>query len=131
MFSSREEVRSPNSNNKRLTLFVSPGIPLSIKSHCMDLSEGRSKNLWESPPGCLMFSFTIQMEDGRTVPLLQYVISLAITEAIKDICDKEVILSCFWPVLELLIEIFVENGYSIITSLLVENSDQQLMLIYR
>ncbi|KAG6578991.1 Biotin--protein ligase 1, chloroplastic, partial [Cucurbita argyrosperma subsp. sororia] len=50
---------------------------------------GRSKNLWESPPGCLMFSFTIQMEDGRIVPLLQYVISLAIIEAIKDLCDKE------------------------------------------
>ncbi|KAE8650720.1 biotin--protein ligase 2 [Cucumis sativus] len=62
---------------------------------------GRSKNLWESPPGCLMFSFTIQMEDGRIVPLLQYVISLAITEAIKDICDKEglpyIDLKIKWP----------------------------------
>ncbi|XP_031390534.1 biotin--protein ligase 2-like isoform X1 [Punica granatum] len=48
---------------------------------------GRSKNVWESPIGCLMFSFTIQMEDGRVVPLLQYVVSLAITEAIKDICN--------------------------------------------
>ncbi|KAI5407856.1 ATP-dependent 5'-3' DNA helicase hcs1, variant 2 [Lathyrus oleraceus] len=34
-----------------------------------------------------MFSFTLQMEDGRVVPLVQYVVSLAITEAIKDICD--------------------------------------------
>ncbi len=51
---------------------------------------GRSKNVWESPAGCLMFSFTLQMEDGRVVPLLQYVVSLAITEAIKDICDKNV-----------------------------------------
>ncbi|XP_057974886.1 biotin--protein ligase 2-like isoform X2 [Malania oleifera] len=49
---------------------------------------GRSKNPWESPAGCLMFSFTIQMEDGRIVPLLQYVVSLAITEAIKDVCDS-------------------------------------------
>ncbi|XP_057443813.1 biotin--protein ligase 2-like [Lotus japonicus] len=49
---------------------------------------GRSKNVWESPLGCLMFSFTLQMEDGRVVPLVQYVVSLAITEAIKDICDK-------------------------------------------
>ncbi|XP_061967098.1 biotin--protein ligase 1, chloroplastic-like isoform X2 [Populus nigra] len=49
---------------------------------------GRSKNVWESPAGCLMFSFTIQMEDGRVVPLLQYVVSLAVTEAIKDVCDK-------------------------------------------
>lgn len=50
---------------------------------------GRSKNKWESPRGCLLFSFTLQMEDGRTVPLLQYVVSLAITEAIKSICDSK------------------------------------------
>ncbi|KAL5558348.1 hypothetical protein UlMin_034559 [Ulmus minor] len=49
---------------------------------------GRSKNPWESPKGCLLFSFTLQMEDGRVVPLLQYVVSLAVTEAIKEICDK-------------------------------------------
>jgi biotin--protein ligase len=49
---------------------------------------GRSKNVWESPKGCLMFSYTIQVEDGRTVPLLQYVVSLAMTEAIKDVCRQ-------------------------------------------
>lgn len=51
---------------------------------------GRSKNVWESPKGCLMFSFTIQMENGRVVPLVQYVVSLAVTEAIKDICNRNV-----------------------------------------
>ncbi|KAH7524484.1 hypothetical protein FEM48_Zijuj06G0124100 [Ziziphus jujuba var. spinosa] len=51
---------------------------------------GRSKNVWQSPKGCLLFSFTLQMEDGRVVPLVQYVVSLAVTEAIKDICDKNV-----------------------------------------
>ena len=56
---------------------------------------GRSKNVWESPLGCLMFSFTLQMEDGRVVPLVQYVVSLAITEAIKDICYKNVS-ALFW-----------------------------------
>ncbi|CAK9135526.1 unnamed protein product [Ilex paraguariensis] len=49
---------------------------------------GRSRNMWESPIGCLMFSFTIQMEDGRVVPFVQYVVSLAMTEAIKDVCAK-------------------------------------------
>ncbi|KAB2083083.1 hypothetical protein ES319_A05G241100v1 [Gossypium barbadense] len=49
---------------------------------------GRSKNAWESPRGCLMFSFTLQMEDGKTVPLVQYVVSLAVTEAIQDVCDR-------------------------------------------
>ncbi|XP_052296919.1 biotin--protein ligase 2-like isoform X1 [Citrus sinensis] len=50
---------------------------------------GRSKNAWESPKGCLMFSFTIQMEDGRVVPLLQYVASLALTEAINYVCSRD------------------------------------------
>ncbi|XP_044510709.1 biotin--protein ligase 2-like isoform X2 [Mangifera indica] len=49
---------------------------------------GRSKNAWKSPKGCLMFSFILQIEDGRIVPLLQYVVSLALTEAIKDICNR-------------------------------------------
>ncbi|KAK4391132.1 Biotin--protein ligase 1, chloroplastic [Sesamum angolense] len=49
---------------------------------------GRSKNLWESPKGCLLFSFTLQMEDGRVVPLVQYVVSLAMTEAINDLCRE-------------------------------------------
>ncbi|KAJ4964929.1 hypothetical protein NE237_016778 [Protea cynaroides] len=48
---------------------------------------GRSKNTWESPKGCLMFSYTLQMEDGHAVPLLQYVVTLAMTEAINHISD--------------------------------------------
>ncbi|MQL88976.1 hypothetical protein Taro_021545 [Colocasia esculenta] len=51
---------------------------------------GRTGNVWESPAGCLMFSFTLEMEDGRVVPLLQYVVSLAVTEAIKGLCHAKV-----------------------------------------
>ncbi|XP_008807174.2 biotin--protein ligase 2-like isoform X2 [Phoenix dactylifera] len=47
---------------------------------------GRAKNAWDSPEGCLLFSFTLQMEDGRKLPLLQYVVSLAVTEAINESC---------------------------------------------
>ncbi|KAA8538543.1 hypothetical protein F0562_028151 [Nyssa sinensis] len=52
--------------------------------------QGTSKNIWESPTGCLLFSFTIhnQMVDFQAVALLQFVVSLAMTEAIKDVCDK-------------------------------------------
>ncbi|KAK1434603.1 hypothetical protein QVD17_00351 [Tagetes erecta] len=49
---------------------------------------GRSQNIWESPKGSLLFSFTIQMEDGRVVPHVQYVVCLAVTEAIKDLALK-------------------------------------------
>ena len=51
---------------------------------------GRVKNAWDSPAGCLMFSYTVQMDNGRVLPLLQYVVSLAVTEAIKDICLQQV-----------------------------------------
>uniref|UniRef100_A0A0A9D9F7 BPL/LPL catalytic domain-containing protein n=1 Tax=Arundo donax TaxID=35708 RepID=A0A0A9D9F7_ARUDO len=50
---------------------------------------GRSKNVWESPPGCLMFSFTSQMQDPRKLPLMQYVVCLSMTEAIKELCDAK------------------------------------------
>lgn len=46
--------------------------------------------MWESPKGCLLFSYTIQMQDGKVVPFVQYVVSLAMTEAIKDICQRNV-----------------------------------------
>lgn len=51
--------------------------------------KGRANNLWESPRGCLMFSFTLQMDNGRVLPLLQYVVSLAIIEAIEAVCKAK------------------------------------------
>ncbi|KAG9156345.1 hypothetical protein Leryth_009215 [Lithospermum erythrorhizon] len=50
--------------------------------------KGRTNNVWESPKGCLMFSFTLQMENGRILPFLQYVISLAMVEAVKAVCQQ-------------------------------------------
>lgn len=38
-----------------------------------------------------MFSFTLQMEDGRKLPLLQYVVSLAVTEGLKELCRANVL----------------------------------------
>lgn len=32
----------------------------------------------------------MQMQDGKVVPFVQYVVSLAMTEAIKDICQRNV-----------------------------------------
>lgn len=62
----------------------------NLKLCVIDEHAGRTKNVWESPKGCLMYSFTLEMEDGRVVPLVQYVVSLAVTEAVKDVCDKKV-----------------------------------------
>jgi biotin--protein ligase len=63
---------------------------MKLETLCViDEYAGRTKNVWESPKGCLMYSFTLEMEDGRVVPLIQYVVSLAVTEAVKDVCDKK------------------------------------------
>ncbi|EFJ34311.1 hypothetical protein SELMODRAFT_80973 [Selaginella moellendorffii] len=45
--------------------------------------KGRAGNSWVSPDGCLMFSFTLQMENGRTVPFVQYVVCLAVVQGIE------------------------------------------------
>ncbi|XP_023766998.1 biotin--protein ligase 2 isoform X1 [Lactuca sativa] len=62
---------------------------LPIGSVCIaDLQfkgRGRSQNTWESPKGSLLLSFTMQMENGQLVPLVQYVVCLAMTEAIKNL----------------------------------------------
>jgi len=45
--------------------------------------KGRGGNVWTSPVGCLMFSFTCQVKDGTTLPFLQYVVALSIVQAVQ------------------------------------------------
>ncbi|GJZ25534.1 biotin--protein ligase 2-like protein isoform X1 [Tanacetum coccineum] len=73
-----------------LLLLWSPLLPstqdivsLSLSALCtLQMSSLKDE---ESPKGSLLFSFTIEREDGRVVPLVQYVVCLAMTEAIKDL----------------------------------------------
>ena len=44
---------------------------------------GRGGNTWSSPPGCLLFSFHSQFNSGRSLPFVQYMISLAVIQAIE------------------------------------------------
>mmetsp|Transcript_15638 Transcript_15638/g.27271 ORF Transcript_15638/g.27271 Transcript_15638/m.27271 type:complete len:387 (+) Transcript_15638:359-1519(+) len=46
---------------------------------------GRGSNEWSSPPGCLLFSYTSAVRDGRTLPLVQYLVCLAIVKAVKSL----------------------------------------------
>lgn len=47
---------------------------------------GRGGNIWESPDGCLMFSISLKYSgDGKTLPFVQYVVSLAIVETITSL----------------------------------------------
>lgn len=47
--------------------------------------KGRTSNVWESPKGCLMFSFTLEMDNGHMLPFLQYVVSVALVDAIDHV----------------------------------------------
>ncbi|KAL3687597.1 hypothetical protein R1sor_013906 [Riccia sorocarpa] len=51
--------------------------------------KGRAGNVWESPKGCLMFSFTMKMTSGRLLPFLQYVVSLAVIEGLEETCNSK------------------------------------------
>ena len=73
------------------SLPTTPTLPEQIirMSHAAQLScVGRGGNSWESPPGCLMVSFTLQESDGRTLPFLQYVVCLAIVQAVEHLSQQ-------------------------------------------
>ena len=48
---------------------------------------GRGGNVWTSPPGCLMFSLLTTHKEGRTLPFLQYIATMAAVEAIQEAAD--------------------------------------------
>lgn len=63
---------------------------------------GRAGNSWESPPGCLMFSFTLQTSNGRQLPFVQYIVSLAVVDAIGSVvtsgaCQEALGIRIKWP----------------------------------
>lgn len=52
---------------------------------------GRGKNKWDSPYGCLMFSFKSTIPHSSLLPPLQYLISIAVVKGIKNIPGCEVL----------------------------------------
>ncbi|KAK9816792.1 hypothetical protein WJX72_005169 [[Myrmecia] bisecta] len=52
--------------------------------------KGRGQNVWESPPGCLMFSLSTRLAlPGERLPFLQYVMSLAIVQAMRGAAQEQ------------------------------------------
>lgn len=47
--------------------------------------KGRGANTWVSPEGCLTFSFKSVFTDGNTLPFVQYLVSLAIVQAVEAV----------------------------------------------
>ena len=48
---------------------------------------GRGGNVWTSPPGCLMFSLLTTHKEGRTLPFIQYIATMAAVESIQEAAD--------------------------------------------
>ena len=44
---------------------------------------GRGHNTWESPLGCLMFTVKCVVDKAIMLPFVQYLVSVAMVEAIK------------------------------------------------
>lgn len=58
--------------------------------------KGRGSNVWESPLGCIMFSFVAQVTDGMKLPFVQYLISLAIVQVLEKY-QKDGVFKIKWP----------------------------------
>lgn len=53
---------------------------------------GRSANKWDSPYGCLMFSFKTYITHQRDLPMLQYLTTLVMCNSLEDIYNTGVLL---------------------------------------
>ena len=53
--------------------------------------KGRGGNAWTSPPGCLMFSLLTRHREGRTLPFIQYVATMAAVDAIQESADDALV----------------------------------------
>ena len=59
--------------------------------------KGRGCNVWYSPPGCLLFTFTFTTTDGKNLPFAQYLLSLALVQAIQRLDEGSSAVKIKWP----------------------------------
>ncbi|GMH45834.1 hypothetical protein BSKO_13797 [Bryopsis sp. KO-2023] len=75
----------------------------AIVADSQTAGKGRRENQWSSPAGCLMFSFVKSLRiSGGLAPFLNYVVCLAIVEALQEISlntfsDSSVKFRIKWP----------------------------------
>lgn len=60
---------------------------------------GRGNNKWESPKGCLLYSFITDLKDSkvRYLATMQYIISIAIVDTILNLTNNQIQLQLKWP----------------------------------
>ncbi|GJP34876.1 hypothetical protein CLOM_g19358, partial [Closterium sp. NIES-68] len=80
--------RLPSTHTLVSKSFASLPIGTVCISRIQYSGRGRGGNTWESPDGCLMFSLSLRWTDGRSLPLLQYVLSLAVVQAIEEMARE-------------------------------------------
>jgi|TARA_B110000967_G_scaffold196758_1_gene227735 biotin--protein ligase len=61
-----------------------------VLADCQIGGRGRGGNVWTSPPGCLLFSFSTTHTVGATLPFLQYVATMAAVDAIQEGADAAI-----------------------------------------
>lgn len=60
-------------------------------SDTLHVITGRGGNVWTSPPGCLMFSLTKQLDvGGARLPFVQYIACMAVVEAVQQLLSGRV-----------------------------------------
>mmetsp|Transcript_20411 Transcript_20411/g.35088 ORF Transcript_20411/g.35088 Transcript_20411/m.35088 type:complete len:434 (-) Transcript_20411:81-1382(-) len=60
--------------------------------------KGRGSNKWESPLGCLLYSFKCREPDAMKLPFLQYIVSLALVHGIKTLPSaQDIDIRIKWP----------------------------------
>ncbi|KAF2073890.1 hypothetical protein CYY_004814 [Polysphondylium violaceum] len=61
-------------------------------------AKGRGNNKWVCPLGSLLFSYKIRQSDGNKLPFLQYLVGIAMVEAIKSHpVAKDINVRLKWP----------------------------------
>eukprot|EP00958_Prasinococcus_capsulatus_P008192 scaffold781_cov394-Prasinococcus_capsulatus_cf.AAC.15 len=58
---------------------------------------GRGGNKWQNPPGCLLFSFTSRFVEARTLPFVQYLATMAVVQAAKQLTTEDLEANIKWP----------------------------------
>ncbi|EGC36791.1 hypothetical protein DICPUDRAFT_18614, partial [Dictyostelium purpureum] len=71
---------------------------LAVVADQQNKAVGRGNNKWESPLGCLIYSFKCKQTDGNKLPFLQYVCGVALVEAVLSFPEaKDLNIRLKWP----------------------------------
>ncbi|XP_076017504.1 biotin--protein ligase isoform X2 [Genypterus blacodes] len=85
-----------------LTLHLPKDVSLVAVAARQRQGRGRGKNAWLSPPGCAMFTVSVQVDLssrlGQRIPFLQHLAALAVVEAVRTLPGyQDIDMRVKWP----------------------------------